>query len=898
MKKILFFVLNLLVCIGIADAAVRDGTSSARAKTGRTVSQSRVATTPKRTTSKTSVLTPRSAKPVAKRTNTDAQQSRTQNVRSVSSRNAKNAGQQSVISRAASDNADKKSMSDTRTGAEYEKCKNTYFSCMDQFCTLKNDDYRRCSCSDRIFDMIDQRKTLEDANEQLTAFTESLEAVGMTAAQATAMKQASEGENALTSDKSASKALLQAIMNSISGKDANVGGKYSDLNSINISFDTANAFGLSDAGQAIAAYNGVALYSAVYPQCRQAVKKDCTDASLQRAVTAYLMAIEQDCNTVQTAIGTTQKQLKAAVREGDAMLDLARVENRQKHNSSDLTTCINEIETAILDEQVCGKNYHKCLDNGEFIDVSTGKPIAGVVHFDELGKLLKFASGVDASKQKLSKISDNRTFIQNFESRYKQFAASALDKCVEQADIAWADYLDKALLDIYYAQQSKVQEIKQACFDFVSSCYVNADKSITAAMQSLTTGNEIVVNPDKIVLTDKMCSDYVGSCDNMFSDGNGGGIIEEYISNQKNTDMVASCRAVAKQCFDKYGGTNYENFFYPYSGLFTPGTAPDWFALQEYTVEKITTTENGQTKITYEYTPEQTVSTCAKQLQGIDACTGVLTQVFGGLNKYIMEDNSVIYGVHAGEVAGTTHSGNEAPQIRYTRPTGVATEVYNQVLSVLSTQCMNVNGRFVEYQNVSVMGLYNSDSLCTIKTYNNIPDLYMNIKGLYGLDMGDSTKTEYMCPRNYDTSVDTQSWGICSCWENGGRRSQNNYTTKCVEKYYGFDAVTKKNSWISGPALSSDNQVCVYYVQANATNDDKNAKTLEIKCVNEKIDKCCVDGHELGTAGVCSSVDCSEKSTNTAAEKANCCNGTTNICNDIECPSFNDLEFANFPDGI
>lgn len=898
MKKILFFVLNLLVCIGISDAAVRDGTSSARAKTGRTVSQSRVATTPKRTTSKTSVLTPRSAKPVAKRTNTDAQQSRTQNVRSVSSRNAKNAGQQSVISRAASDNADKKSMSDTRTGAEYEKCKNTYFSCMDQFCTLKNDDYRRCSCSDRIFDMIDQRKTLEDANEQLTAFTESLEAVGMTAAQATAMKQASEGENALTSDKSASKALLQAIMNSISGKDANVAGKYSDLNSINISFDTANAFGLSDAGQAIAAYNGVALYSAVYPQCRQAVKKDCTDASLQRAVTAYLMAIEQDCNTVQTAIGTTQKQLKAAVREGDAMLDLARVENRQKHNSSDLTTCINEIETAILDEQVCGKNYHKCLDNGEFIDVSTGKPIAGVVHFDELGKLLKFASGVDASKQKLSKISDNRTFIQNFESRYKQFAASALDKCVEQADIAWADYLDKALLDIYYAQQSKVQEIKQACFDFVSSCYVNADKSITAAMQSLTTGNEIVVNPDKIVLTDKMCSDYVGSCDNMFSDGNGGGIIEEYISNQKNTDMVASCRAVAKQCFDKYGGTNYENFFYPYSGLFTPGTAPDWFALQEYKVEKIETTENGQTKITYEYTPEQTVSTCAKQLQGIDACTGVLPQVFGGLNKYIMEDNSVIYGVHTGEVAGTTHSGNEAPQIRYTRPTGVATEVYNQVLSVLSTQCMNLNGRFVEYQNVSVMGLYNSDSLCTIKTYNAIPDLYMNIKGLYGLDMGDSTKTEYMCPRNYDTSVDTQSWGICSCWENGGRRSQNNYTTKCVEKYYGFDAVTKKNGWISGPALSSDNQVCVYYVQANATNADKSAKTLEIKCVNEKIDTCCVDGHELETAGVCSSVDCSEESTNTAAEKANCCNGTTNICKDITCPSFDDLDFANFPDGI
>ena len=85
----------------------------------------------------------------------------------------------------------------------------------------------------------------------------------MTAAQATAMRTESEGESALTSDNSASKALLQAIMNSIRGEDSTVGGKYADLNSINISFDTVNAFGTIDTGQAIAAYNGNALYNAL-----------------------------------------------------------------------------------------------------------------------------------------------------------------------------------------------------------------------------------------------------------------------------------------------------------------------------------------------------------------------------------------------------------------------------------------------------------------------------------------------------------------------------------------------------------------------------------------------------------------------------------------------------------
>ena len=114
-----------------------------------------------------------------------------------------------------------------------------------------------------MFDLTEIRDTMQGASDQLTVFNENLNVVGMTAAQATAMKTATEGENALTSDTSASKQLLQAIMNSIRGGDTSVGGKYSDLNSITLSFDTVNAFGTADAGQIIASYNGQNLYDAV-----------------------------------------------------------------------------------------------------------------------------------------------------------------------------------------------------------------------------------------------------------------------------------------------------------------------------------------------------------------------------------------------------------------------------------------------------------------------------------------------------------------------------------------------------------------------------------------------------------------------------------------------------------
>ena len=272
MKKILSFISIFAILIGATNAAVRDEnatnrqsttqnqtsstsarTASTKATNGRTTVTSRTATTGQgiisrnntqntqttRTTAATGT-TDRSAVtraatiiPIASssgRTSSSISRATTTRssstpVTSVLSRSATTSA--STTARAAIDTVSE-AVSGTRTGAEYEQCKSAYFSCMDQFCQLKNDDYRRCSCSNRVFDLDEIRDVMQDANDQLTVFTENLDVVGMTAEQATAMKTASEGENALTADTSASKQLLQAIMNSIRGEDSSVSGKYSN----------------------------------------------------------------------------------------------------------------------------------------------------------------------------------------------------------------------------------------------------------------------------------------------------------------------------------------------------------------------------------------------------------------------------------------------------------------------------------------------------------------------------------------------------------------------------------------------------------------------------------------------------------------------------------------------
>ncbi len=829
MKGVLIFITNMLVCIGIANAAVRDGTSVNRQKSPTQSVQQRISTESKSARSsrgRTSVLTPRATQNTTARSATT--QNRTTNARKTSNnRTTVSRSAQPTVSARATSGAQTPAV-ETRTGAEYEQCKTAYFTCMDQFCSLKNDDYRRCACSNRIYALSEQRDTLTDAGEQLTVFNENLDIVGLTSAQATAMRTESDGESALMSDTSASKALLDAIMNSIRGQDASVSGKYSDLNSINLSFDATNAFGTMDAGQAIAAYDGQNLYSAVYPQCRAAVRADCNDASLQRAITAYLMAIEQDCNTVATAIENTQKQLKSAVRESSAMLDLARVENRQKHNSDDITTCINNVEAAILNENVCGAGYHKCLDNGEFIDISTGQPIAGVEDFYKLETLLTFADGLEAADQKLSKMSSNAMFVHNFENRTKKFAADALDKCREDADIVWAEYLDKAMLSIYYAQKDKVSEIKQNCFDYISQCYMDGETSIDAAMSALGETGNIVLQPQKVALNAQMCSDYVNSCNNMFQDQ--GNIIEQYIANRTDTDRLTACRAIAQQCFDNYGNTNYENFYYPYSGLFTTGRALDWFTLYEYSGA-----EGSETK-SYK-------SECAKQLANVEACNDpeLIEQAFGGFDSiptnnipddtgyynYFYETTgegeavkqtfkNIKYGIASGDAGAIKLKNHNI------RPTGIATEVYNKTIAILSTQCTNLMGRFMELHTIDTNS-YQENNLCVSTFTTNEKSKYHNLNDIYKF-----AYHENMCPRNYDLDVDTQSWGACLCWENGGRRSKAGASAKCVaalpviedakdavcsqndtaSEYTLATATTSEDKWCTQSVISKYYQVC------------------------------------------------------------------------------------------
>ena len=429
-----------------------------------------------------------------------------------------------------------------------------------------------------------------------------------------------------------------------------------------------------------------------------------------------------------------------------------------------------------------------------------------MVDFYKLEELLSFSNDKNITEQKLSKINKNRTFVENFEKRTKKFATDALDKCTENADIVWAEYLDKALLDIYYAQKSKVNQIKQGCFDFVSTCYMNGEESITDAMKELTGDSGVLLQPDKIALSGALCTDYVNSCNKMFD----GDIVAQYIQNRQDTDTMTACRAIVKQCFDSFGGTNYENFYYPYSGLFEEGHAIDWFTLYDYT--NLDDENNPQYK-----------STCAKQLLDIDACASpeMIATVFGGMDLFYTTTDK--YNTDCPIAISTTektsrHYGlkndNDSYCLlhRHSRTTGVATEVYNQIVDILTTQCMNMRGYFVERQ-FGAINKYTPENLCELSANTDNETHWQYFIGATASKSFSGPTNENMCPRDYSLSVDTKSWGMCSCWENGARRSKNGTTTKCEDiAYYNSSTDCPESELCTklelNPETNNKNQIC------------------------------------------------------------------------------------------
>ncbi len=540
MKKTKLFITALLLCIGVADAAVRDANTVTRntsQSVQNTVSRDQPSAS-QRTTIKTVNRTPvqRTTTPqVTSRTTTKKnQRSAATTVRSATTRPTNQTSKTTSVSVARSGKQvleNRKASLTSRTarpsraatiipgmesntfGTGYTSCRDAYFTCMDQFCAAQNDTYRRCACSSRLGEIKQRENLLSQTANQLQDFQDfNISLIDKTSAEVTAMISASSGEALAsnTQDKSTSAQQLANISNVLSKTKSqalstagtlDAGG---DINQIWTTTDLAD-------GANIANLTGESLYNAVHSQCVAMVSQSCSSsATLNMVVSAYGMYIENDCSALVNTLDTKINAAKGNVRQTEREMHSARLDNYNAHNSVYINDCVANVRKDLTSKNACGPDFIHCLDvSGRYLYRETGEPIYSPEFYQLDGQIS--LSGDTLSNQ------NNRLIIAEL-NRMRAFAANSLDKCRDISEQVWDEFMRQAIAEIYQGQQERIRRVKTDCLNVVNACYDEQNQSL----KDFSNIKEQLLLGQRMELSEELCQEKLDACSNLHGGGPNG----------------------------------------------------------------------------------------------------------------------------------------------------------------------------------------------------------------------------------------------------------------------------------------------------------------------------------------------------------------------------------------
>ena len=408
----------------------------------------------------------------------------------------------------------------SKIGGGYAACRESYATCMDQFCANANDTYRRCYCSSRYADFRNTENALDEAKTLLMRFEDNnLNAVDKTAAEVNAMYSATIGEAAIKNDTSGAAKILDEIGDLLSGKKktytANSASNSLGILSFDITDDVDDIWAdggdslFSGGGQNLSELEGVDLYNAANKQCMKMISDSCESSAVSNmARSSYSILITQDCNAYQKNIDKKVEGVKQTVRTAEKYLREARLEEYRSHNSADVNECITKVRAAIQNDVACGANYKRCLDyTGAYISQSTGEAIYSP-------RLFKLPELIKLDGENSDVLRQNDQFDKFLESR-KVFAASALDSCRDIQKLVWEEFKRTALIEIAQAQDEKIEEVKMSCVSTMANCY----DTQSSALKSFDEKTAKMVGALSIYAAQQMCRDKVSACAALYGNG-------------------------------------------------------------------------------------------------------------------------------------------------------------------------------------------------------------------------------------------------------------------------------------------------------------------------------------------------------------------------------------------
>ena len=407
-------------------------------------------------------------------------------------------------------------------------CKAQYTECMDNFCNVLDDAQGRCSCSKNIKNYAKTENALKEATETLQDVAQKIQYIGLSGSEIETLFAQTEAEGVLqgSSDSSQMKSSLDKIKNMIvdvksgtassgevSGISLNLDGLL-DFSFDSVGIDINSMFGNTTTNTAsISNQRGEELYKTAAARCKSAVLSDCAAQGVDTAVitNAYDLEIDKQCLVYERSLTESNDQMKATVRNAQAVLKKARLMVAQQKNSYDLRGCVNALDSCMQDDFVCGTDYEGCLDpTGRFI--VDGKIVVGSEPGDEdtgLSSVWGTAWSVNGLSNYISTTAKNfkgnesadndiATFLMkkigyhDEDGKNNGMCISVLNKCQNYTyddgnyvmdNVVVKEYLQRTLTQIKAAQDEMIANYAENCITDVQSClnqngYSNTDGNV------------------------------------------------------------------------------------------------------------------------------------------------------------------------------------------------------------------------------------------------------------------------------------------------------------------------------------------------------------------------------------------------------------------------------------
>jgi hypothetical protein len=442
----------------------------------------------------------------------------------------------------------------SKMGGGYAACRESYNTCMDQFCANANDTFRRCYCSDKFQTFQAKEAAFSEAKSLLQSFQDNnLEAVGLSAGEANAMYTATIGEQAIKNDVSGAASMLSQIGDLLSGKKKTASGP-TGLMDLDFSSDIGDIWGGGDSffdnnnSASLDSKSGAELYNSVDKQCTAVVSAGCdSSASFTMARSAYSILIAQDCNAYEKKITQQEVAITETVQKAEKMLRDARLEEYRSHNSASVNDCLDKVKAAVTAEIACGPDYYKCLDySGRYINSTTGEPIYS-------SELLNLTKQINLNGNS-DVVSANKQFGDYLEQK-KMFANAALDSCRDDATMVWSEFKRQAIIEIAQAQDEAIQKIKDSCVSTMAQCY----DTQSGALKSMDTTTAQASGALNAAAAKAMCKEKVDACSAIY-----GGLeaLTKFVNAVDNVKIEEGCTQsltnyLKETCTPKNGANAY-----------------------------------------------------------------------------------------------------------------------------------------------------------------------------------------------------------------------------------------------------------------------------------------------------------------------------------------------------